>query len=42
MEIVRTQYSEEIIGAKLKALFTDSIDGGNAVKFKPAVLTGNK
>ncbi|WP_206107446.1 glycosyltransferase family 4 protein [Paenibacillus apii] len=42
LDIVRTQYSEEVIGAKLKALFTDSIGGGDAVNFKPAVLTGNK
>lgn len=40
--IVRAQYSEEIIGAKLRKLFLDSVGDGGAMKLQPAVLTGNK
>ncbi|WP_084654496.1 glycosyltransferase [Paenibacillus zanthoxyli] len=42
LNIVESQYSEEIIGAKLNALFMDSVGGDSGVKFKPAVLAGNK
>ncbi|QWU17973.1 Glycosyltransferase involved in cell wall bisynthesis [Paenibacillus sophorae] len=42
LDIVKSQYSEEIIGAKLNALFMDSVGGDSGVKFKPTVLAGNK